>query len=89
MERLDRIFVNNSWLSLFPKAMVIHLPRTHSDHNPLLVQLTSKNVNFINKPSRLETIWYRHPDFINIVKQCWSNDDLTDAQITLKDTVIN
>lgn len=89
MERLDRIFVNNSWLSLFSNAMVIHLPRTHSNHSPLLVQLSPKNVNFNNKSFRLETIKCRHPDFINIVKQCWSNDNLTDAQIAFRDIVLN
>lgn len=88
MERLDRIFVNNDWLSLFPKAMVIHLPKTYFDHNRLLINLTSKNMNYNGKPSRLETIWYRHPEFINIVKQCWTSNDLVSAQKSFKDVVI-
>lgn len=69
MERLDRIFVNNEWIDLFPKAVVIHLPKTHSDHNLLLLNLQPRHANSMDKPFRLETIWCRHPDFINLVKK--------------------
>lgn len=40
MERLDRVFVNENWLDIFPNAFVTHLPKTYSDHNPLLLTLS-------------------------------------------------
>ncbi|KAK6146624.1 hypothetical protein DH2020_020493 [Rehmannia glutinosa] len=35
-ERLDRIFMNNTWTDIFPKSGVKHLPRIKSHHAPLL-----------------------------------------------------
>lgn len=37
-EWLDRALANSSWLERFGDSQVIHLPRTRSDHNPLLLQ---------------------------------------------------
>lgn len=37
MERLDRCLANPSWLNLFPSMIVMHLPRMHSDHCPILL----------------------------------------------------
>lgn len=39
-ERLDRALSNADWRLLFPEAIVQHLPRTYSDHCPLLVDLS-------------------------------------------------
>lgn len=88
MERLDRSFVNKEWLFLFPKAVVIHLPKTHSDYKPLLIKLIPRNVNHSINPFRLKTIWCRHSDFINIVKHCWNDNDLVTTQSSFKDKVI-
>ncbi|OMP11182.1 Endonuclease/exonuclease/phosphatase [Corchorus olitorius] len=35
MERIDRVWANPEWRTLFPEASVSHLPRTHSDLFPL------------------------------------------------------
>ncbi|XP_028112975.1 uncharacterized protein LOC114311106 [Camellia sinensis] len=37
MERLDRAMCNSEWRTMFPEATVRILPRTYSDHSPLLV----------------------------------------------------
>ncbi|XP_028123763.1 uncharacterized protein LOC114320887 [Camellia sinensis] len=37
MERLDRALSNPEWRTMFPEATVRVLPRTYSDHSPLLV----------------------------------------------------
>ncbi|KAI8011548.1 hypothetical protein LOK49_LG06G02178 [Camellia lanceoleosa] len=37
MERLDRAMSNEKWRALFPEGTVRTLPRTHSDHSPLIV----------------------------------------------------
>lgn len=39
LERIDRVMANYNWLNLFPEAMVTHLPRTHSDHCPIKLEL--------------------------------------------------
>ena len=38
-ERLDRTLANPHWKSLFPEAVVSHLPRTRSDHCLMLIEL--------------------------------------------------
>lgn len=88
MERLDRIFVNDKWMNIFPKAIVIHLPRTHSGHNPLLLQLFHSNTYHNGKPFRLESIWCRHPNFVNIVQASWQTNDLHKAHKILKEKII-
>lgn len=36
-ERLDKGFANTAWSTLFPCALVYHLPRTSSNHCPILL----------------------------------------------------
>lgn len=79
MERLDKVFANKEWISLFPKTTVIHLPKTHSDHNPLLIEIILKISCSANKPFRLESFWYRHPQFTNLVNDSWDNTSYTEA----------
>ncbi|XP_028055175.1 uncharacterized protein LOC114259367 [Camellia sinensis] len=45
MERLDRALCNAEWRTMFPDAIVRVLPRTYSDHSPLIVytQVTKWN----------------------------------------------
>ncbi|KAK4729525.1 hypothetical protein R3W88_022513 [Solanum pinnatisectum] len=64
---------NHEWLNLFPKSTVQHLPRTHSDHCPVLLNCT-KSVNKPNKIFRFESMWLRHPDFSNVVRKTWGNN---------------
>lgn len=56
LERLDRCFANQAWIDLFPEASVTYLPRTHSDHSPLLICL-KRNLPISFKPFKMETIW--------------------------------
>ncbi|XP_028068131.1 uncharacterized protein LOC114270746 isoform X1 [Camellia sinensis] len=39
MERLDRAVCNAEWRTMFPEATVRVLPRTYSDHSPLVVYI--------------------------------------------------
>lgn len=70
LEWLDRLFANYEWLSLFHESTVCHLPRTHSDHTPLLLTCQTPHSNKSNI-FRFETIWTSHPDFIHILRDGW------------------
>lgn len=61
-------------MSLFPEAVVNHLPRIKSYHNPIL--FSSKPLVFVNRPRpfRCEHIWICQPDFIDLTKTIWLND---------------
>lgn len=87
MERLDKIFLNDSWINLFPKASVIHLPKTYSDHNPILLELIPKANNLNPRPFRLESFWCSHPGFSTIVNICWHNIDFITASSTFKNKI--
>lgn len=69
MERLDKALGNDSWCDLFPNHSIFHLPKTHSDHSPILVELIPKRRGHHNQPFRLETFWCKHPDFFNVVNK--------------------
>ncbi|OMP05267.1 reverse transcriptase [Corchorus capsularis] len=72
-QRIDRAWGNDSFNLLFPDAKVFHLPRTSSDHNPILLELMPSAAGPINKPFRFEWCWFRHPDFKEFVHSLWHN----------------
>lgn len=69
--RLDRALA--SWRTLFPDAMVKHLPRLHSDHCPILLQC--EEVRFVQRsrrPFRFQAMmWMTHADCKDIVEEVW------------------
>ena len=71
LERLDRCFANPVWRILYPEAVVTHLPRTFSDHHPVLIELWKPNANGLERPFRFQTMWLLHPDFHRIVQEAW------------------
>ena len=50
LERIDRCFANPIWRTLYADATVTHLPRTWSDHCPVLLELCRQEVGHLNKP---------------------------------------
>lgn len=89
MERLDNVFGNNEWIQCFPNASITHLPKTHSDHNSLLINLIPKKSHLFDKPFRLEPYWCKHPHFKAIVSSTSCNNSYNQALSTFKDTVVN
>ncbi|GLT95486.1 hypothetical protein SLE2022_131660 [Rubroshorea leprosula] len=73
-ERLDRAWANPDWKLLFPEAALFHLPRTSSDHCPLLLDLNPSYPRVGTRPFRMEKFWLNHPEFQNLVHQIWSMD---------------
>ena len=71
LERLDRCFANLGWRILYPEATVTHLPRTFSDHHPVLIELWKPNINGLERPFHFQTMWLLHPDFHRIVRETW------------------
>ena len=71
LERLDKCFANPIWRILYPEAVVTHLPRTFSDHHPVLIELWKPNANGLEWPFCFQTMWLLHPDFHRIVPEAW------------------
>ncbi|XP_047256075.1 uncharacterized protein LOC124888831 [Capsicum annuum] len=50
LERLDRYVANDSWIKRYPESTMTHLPRTKSDHCPLLPALSNQRSPLIANP---------------------------------------
>lgn len=68
LERLDRIVANYEWLNIYPEAHVHHLPKTHSDHCPLLLTL-NKNTYPKSNIFIFETMQLSYQEFPKLVHQ--------------------
>ncbi|XP_073037131.1 uncharacterized protein [Primulina eburnea] len=69
-KRLDRVLVSVDWGDHFSSIRVEHLPRTVSDHCPLLVTAPV----FARGPSsfRFQRMWLRHHGFLQTVRLNWN-----------------
>ncbi|XP_061998979.1 uncharacterized protein LOC133716290 [Rosa rugosa] len=71
-ERLDRGLCNCSWRSSFAEAFIQHLPKTRSDHCPILMQLHSNNsVNKDATAFRFQAMWFSHANYDEFVSTTW------------------
>ncbi|KAK3212668.1 hypothetical protein Dsin_017374 [Dipteronia sinensis] len=48
------------------------LPRSFSDHCPLLIRLSDFEVTS-SRPFRFQSMWLEHQDFITLVRSIWSS----------------
>jgi hypothetical protein len=67
--KLDRVFINALWDDILPDSSLVSLPRTTSDHFPLLVEISTKIP--IPKVFRYYNIWKHKAGFKDIVTNCW------------------
>ncbi|XP_057789594.1 uncharacterized protein LOC131006452 [Salvia miltiorrhiza] len=75
VERLDRIFGSESWMSSFPGFEVYHLLRKSSDHCPLLLCLEKNSEETLNrpKPFRFEAMWLRNDSCKPFCENLWAD----------------
>ncbi|KAG2696932.1 hypothetical protein I3760_07G082900 [Carya illinoinensis] len=69
--RLDRILVNVHFMNYSRDITVSYLPRTSSDHAPMLVQLSRYRVNVI-QPFKFLRTWGSHERFLPLVQEVWN-----------------
>lgn len=72
--RLDRALANFLWCDRFPNAGVVHLPRIHSDHVPLLLNLKENKVPQGHSSFKFQVAWTRHPSFLNTIHDAWNKN---------------
>lgn len=87
-DRLDRALCNNDWHLLYPNTKIFHLPITHFDHCPVLLNLNPRLRRTV-RPFRFESIWFSDPSLFCVVKESWSNstNSYTNCVSDFKDRV--
>ncbi|XP_028104122.1 uncharacterized protein LOC114303175 [Camellia sinensis] len=93
VERLNRALSNPEWRTMFPEATVRVLPRTYSDHSPLLVYTQGMHsLNPSQRPFRFEAAWMSHSGLIHIINSSWCDmhNNLLDstAEFTRKEETL-
>lgn len=85
MRKLDRIFVNESWLHQFDLSIAEFLPHGLSDHNPAVVRM-GVAINRIKKPFQLFAHLLENDNFIPCVQHAWATQVSGDPwfQLTTK-----
>ncbi|KAG8367670.1 hypothetical protein BUALT_Bualt16G0097100 [Buddleja alternifolia] len=68
--RLDRYLAYSSWLDLFPKAFVSHLPAINFDHTPLILHSDSNQLGG-PKPFCFENMWVHDSSFKSTISVAW------------------
>jgi hypothetical protein len=72
-ERLDRGVCSAKWFSLFPQAQIRHVSFSNSDHEALMVDLSSGQTRGQYHPQRFrfETIWMQAEGCEEVVRRAW------------------
>lgn len=73
-ERLDRGLCNQQWLELFSDNVVSHLPRTVSDHLPLLIHPPKQRSRPPECRFQVLSAWFSHPQFVDVFQRAWEGD---------------
>lgn len=86
-KRLDRVLADCTWRTSFPEAMVEHLCRLHSYHNPILLRCGGIPSSPSDWPFRFEEAWILHPEYHAIVTEAWAkgNNCVHQGLIEVKD----
>ena len=66
--KLDRVLINDNWLTKFAHSMVEFLVLEVSDHCPAFIQLYYDNES-PPKPFRFFNYWTKHSSFLDIVEK--------------------
>lgn len=83
---LDRALCDASWRHLFSAALVRHLPHSHGDHCPLLLELEEVGRERLGaRPFKFEAAWALLEEFDDWLRREWNIN--TNLPTTLKDLV--
>ncbi|XP_074314333.1 uncharacterized protein LOC141649545 [Silene latifolia] len=69
--RLDRCFINDDWLLLFPDAIANFLPEGEFDHTPCVIDTTISSQRG-KGVFRYFNMWSSAPEFLQVVEQGWN-----------------
>lgn len=71
-ENLDSILINIDWKWKYNHLEVEYLPRTRSDHAPLLFYYEERMLRPY-KPFRFQNFWTLHESFMDVIRRNWDS----------------
>lgn len=71
LEKLDRAFMNDKWVTVLPQTRVTNLGRIYSDHCPILIKCFHW-VKSLNVPYKFFKCWQLDPNFKEVLTNSWS-----------------
>lgn len=66
--------MNPEWCVLYPEAKITHLTRCHSDHCPVLLEISPGRALPLTRPFRFQEFWLSDTSFPSIVSKAWHNN---------------
>jgi hypothetical protein len=72
MACLDRILVNQAWLTLYPNTHTFNFSRTMSDHSPICL-INGESSILTTSQFRFETYWLNQDGFFELMLKWWSS----------------
>ncbi|XVE49274.1 hypothetical protein DITRI_Ditri01bG0069900 [Diplodiscus trichospermus] len=69
-KKLDRVLINEVWLSNFPNSKVEFLPPGVFDHCSAYIQLSSSEFS-PPTPFKIFNYWANHPEFLATLQNSW------------------
>ncbi|GJW64482.1 hypothetical protein Tco_0116366 [Tanacetum coccineum] len=82
MSKLDRFFVTDGLLSLFPHISAVCLDRNLSDHRPIL--LREVVVDYGPSPFRVFHSWFSYEGFDQMILDTWNGILLDDSNLMVR-----
>lgn len=70
-EKLDRVLVDSSWISMFPNSTTTFLAPNLSDHCPASLDLSYQLPKTRTRPFKFFNYLTKHPNFLSVVKDAW------------------
>ena len=70
-EKLDRLLVNQTWISTYPNSSAFFLPPAFSDHSPCILDLSIPLPIAGTKPFKFYNYLSKHPKFLSLVADYW------------------
>ncbi|CAL1372535.1 unnamed protein product [Linum trigynum] len=71
--RLDRSLCNLRWNTSYPNTSVVHLPRFHSDHNPILTTVElQQGHQSLPRQFKFEAAWLTNDSLQEVVTESWN-----------------
>ena len=82
MSKLDRFFVTDGLLSIFPHISAVCLDRNLSDHRPIL--LREVVVDYGPPPFRVFHLWFSYEGFDQMILDTWNGILLDDYNLMVR-----